>query len=270
MSSIADKRARFRALHAEGCFVIPNPWDVGSARVLQHLGFAALATTSSGFAWSTGRPDYGVARDDVLAHVGAIAAAVDVPVNADFESGFAAEPEDVAANVTLAVATGIAGLSIEDTDVRVAGRLYPKALAAERVGAARAAIDAADAAVVLVGRTEGLLADPTAVSAATSKLVALAEAGADCLYAPGVWSKDDIAAMVRAVAPKPLNVLAQNPALTLADYAALGVRRVSVGGALARVAWGAVRAAAEEMKKGSFASLSTAMPGKDLNGIFRR
>ncbi len=264
---VAEKRAIFRALHRQGCFVLPNPWDVGSARLLQHLGFAALASTSAGYAWTTGRPDYGIALPDVLQHLTLLCGAVDLPVNADFESGFAAEPEGVAANVELAIQTGVAGLSIEDRD-ETQTALYDDHLAIERIRAARAAIDRSGADVVLVGRTETLLLDPAAVTPAIDRLVALAAAGADCLYAPGARDADDIAAMVRAVAPKPLNVLVARPGPSVAELAELGVRRISVGGALARVAWDAVMDAAEGLKAGSFAGLSSRAPAIPLNDIF--
>lgn len=266
--TVAEKRASFRALHQQGCFVLPNPWDAGSARMLQHLGFVALASTSSGFAWTTGRSDYGVSRDDVLAHLTALSAAVDLPVNADFESGFAEAPEGVAVNVGLAIQTGVAGLSIEDRGLEAPFVLYDTALAVERIRAARAAIDQSGQNVILVARTEGLLRDPTAVKPAIDKLTAFADAGADCLYAPGVRDKADIAAMTRAVAPKPLNVLAMDPGWSVAELADLGVRRISVGGALARVAWAAMLAAVEQMKLGSFTGLAGGMPGKQLNDIF--
>jgi 2-methylisocitrate lyase-like PEP mutase family enzyme len=263
----AEKRASFRALHEQGCFVLPNPWDVGSARMLQHLGFAALASTSSGYAWTTGRADYAVTRDDVLRHLTSLCEAVDLPVNADFESGFASDPEGVAANVGLAIRTGVAGLSIEDRELDRPG-LYAKALAVERIRAARAAIDQSGEDVILVARTEGLLSDPAAVKPAIDKLVAFAEAGADCLYAPGVREKADIAATVRAVAPKPLNVLAMGPEPSVAELSDLGVRRISVGGALARVAWAAMLKAAEQIKAGSLDGLAGGTPGKQLNEIF--
>ncbi len=265
--SVAEKRAAFRALHQEGCFVLPNPWDVGSARLLQHLGFPALASTSSGYAWTTGRPDYGVTRDDVLAHLSSLCAAVDLPVNADFESGFASDPEGIATNVGLAIETGVAGLSIEDRDIDVPSDLYETALAVERIRAARAAIDRSGEDVILVARTEGLLGSQS-LSEAIDRLVAFAEAGADCLYAPGVREKDDIRAMVKAVAPKPLNVLVLGGGLNVAELGELGVRRISIGGSLARVAWGAVLAAAERMKAGSFDGLAGAAPGRKLNDIF--
>jgi 2-methylisocitrate lyase-like PEP mutase family enzyme len=265
----AEKRAAFRSLHESGCFVLPNPWDIGSARMLQHLGFQALASTSSGYAWSTGCADYAVTRDDVLQHLTALSASVDLPINADFESGFATEPEPLAANVSLAIQTGIAGLSIEDRDLRKPTQLYDAALALERIRAARAAVDAAGGDVLLVARTEGLLIDRGAVKPAIERLVTFAEAGADCLFAPGVTRPEDIAAMVRAVAPKPLNVLVLDSTQTLAQLAALGVRRLSVGGALARSAWAGMLTAAQQLKAGSFASLSTATPGRELNEIFR-
>jgi 2-methylisocitrate lyase-like PEP mutase family enzyme len=267
MVEVADKRAQFRGLHREGCFVLPNPWDRGSARLLQHMGFKALASTSSGFAWTTGRPDYAVARDDVLSHLSLLCAATDLPVNADFEGGFADAPEEVAANVVLAIQTGIAGLSIEDRKLDGSG-LYESAFAVERIKAARAAIDVSGQDVILVARTEGLLSDAAALTAATDRLVAFAQAGADCLYAPGVQGRENIAAMVRAVAPKPLNVLMTGPSLSVAELADLGVRRISIGGALARVAWGAMLRAAEEIKDGSFAGLANATSGKGLNEIF--
>jgi 2-methylisocitrate lyase-like PEP mutase family enzyme len=240
---------------------------VGSARLLQHLGFSALASTSSGHAWTRGRPDYAVLRDVVLGHLGELCASVDLPINADFESGFAVEPEAVATNVGLAVQTGVAGLSIEDS--RPGGKgLHELRFSVERIRAARTAIDQSGEDVILVARTEGLLAEPDALRPAVERLVAFAEAGADCLYAPGVKNREDIAAMVRAVAPRPLNVLMSGPGLSLAQLADLGVRRVSVGGALARVAWGAVLSAAEQMRTGSFDGLSGALSGKRLNDIF--
>lgn len=267
MTSTTEKRARFRALHDSGCFVLPNPWDVGSARLLQHLGFAALASTSSGHAWTMGRPDYAPTRDDTLAHLTQLCAATDLPVNADFESGFADAPDGVAANVTRAIATGVAGLSIEDTRIEGNG-LHDKTFAVERVKAARAAIDASGQDVLLVARAEILLHDNTRVSEAIDKLVAFAEVGADCLYAPGLMKRDDILAAVKAVAPKPVNILMWGGGHTVQDLADMGVRRISIGGALARVAWGAMLKVAEEIKSGSFDGLATGAPGKTLNGIF--
>ncbi len=270
MRSVAERRTVFRRLHESGCFVLPNPWDVGSARLLQHIGFQAIASTSSGHAWSMGRPDYAVSRSDVLQHLRSLCNAVDLPVNADFESGFGADTRGVAESVELAIDTGVAGLSIEDRDINADEKLYDLQNAVERVRAARIAIDRTGHDVILVARTEGLLIDPRAVTPAIDRLVAFAEAGADCLYAPGVIDKEDIAAMVRAVAPKPLNVLVMRPGLDVAELAELGVRRISVGGGLARVALGAMIAAAEQIKSGSFDGLAAGgIQGKVLNDIFR-
>jgi 2-methylisocitrate lyase-like PEP mutase family enzyme len=269
--STAEKRAVFRALHQEGCFLLPNPWDIGSARLFQHLGFSALASTSTGYAWTMGYPDYKITRDAVLEHLTLLCKATDLPMNADFESGFAADPEGVANNVKLAIKTGIAGLSIEDREISAPFGLYDTKLSVERIQAARKAIDDSGEDVVLVGRTEGLLSDLSAINPAIEKLVALADAGADCLYAPGVGMtgrKEDIAAMVKAVAPKPLNVLAMGPGISLAELQDLGVRRVSVGGALALVGWGAVRNAALEFKAGRFEKLAEAAQSGEMNDIF--
>jgi 2-methylisocitrate lyase-like PEP mutase family enzyme len=268
--NVTRKREQFRALHQSGCFVLPNPWDVGSARMLQSLGFAAVATTSTGYAWTTGRPDYQVKREDVLQHLTSICSAIDVPVNADFESGFATEPEAVADNVSLAVGTGVAGISIEDRRVDGVAGLYDPGLALERIVAARVGINRTGEDVVLVARTERLLSSPGSVIRAIDSLVSFAGAGADCLYAPGVHKKSDIAAMVKAVAPTPVNVLVMGPGMTVAELADLGVRRVSVGGALALVAWGAMLSAAERMKAGSFDGLAQAAPGARLNEAFGR
>ena len=266
--SIAERRAEFRRLHESGCFALPNPWDLGSARMLQHMGFRAVASTSSGYAWSTGRPDHGIARGEMLGHLRSLCAAIDLPVNADYESGFAADAAGVAESVALAIDTGVAGLSIEDHDRETKGRLYDLPTAVERVRAARAAIDRSGHDVILVARTEGLLADSKALKPAIDKLVAFADAGADCLYAPGVKGKDDIATIVRAVAPKPVNVLALRPWLTLAEYTDLGVRRISVGGGLARVAWRAMIDVAERIKAGSFDGLDSGIAGNAINDIF--
>jgi 2-methylisocitrate lyase-like PEP mutase family enzyme len=266
MSDPASKRAAFRALHRTGCFVLPNPWDAGSARLLQYMGFAALASTSSGHAWTTGHPDYGVTLEGVLAHLTGLCDAVDLPINADFEGGFAVEPEGVAANVLKAIGTGVAGLSIEDN--KAGGGLYDLPTAVARIRAARAAIDASGHDVILVARTEGMLSDSSTFSSSLDKLVAFADAGADCLYAPGVWGKENITTMVRAVAPRPLNVLLWGPGVSVAELADMGVRRISIGGALARVAWGAVLSAAEQMKNGSFAGLENGASGRTLNGVF--
>lgn len=262
------KRAVFRALHEQGCFVLPNPWDVGSARMLQNMGFAALASSSSGYAWTTGRADYAVTLTDVLEHLTMLCMAVDLPVNADFESGFAPDAQGVYDNVTRAIQTGVAGVSIEDRVFDTASGLYDTATAVQRVQAARRAIDASGEDVILVARTEILLCDPGDITIAIDKLCAFAEAGADCLYAPGVREHRDIAAMVRAVAPKPVNVLVSSPGLSVSELTDLGVRRISVGGALARVGWGAVMSAAEQIKTGSFDGLGSAASGRRLNDIF--
>lgn len=268
--SVSDKRAAFRRLHDNGCFVIPNPWDVGSARALQQLGFKALASTSAGYAWSTGRADNKVTCDDVIDHLTGLCAAVDLPVNADFEGGFADEPEGVAANVTRAIATGVAGLSIEDSTGDKARPLYDRALAVERIKAARAAIDASGADVMLVGRCESFFVGQSDLDVVLDRLTAYAEAGADCLYAPGIRTPEQIAAVVKAVAPKPVNLLIGWPGgLSVADAAALGVRRISVGGALARTAWGAfLRAARDILDNGSFEQFAQGHPGADLNRMF--
>ncbi len=267
MVTTAEKRARFRALHQKGCFVLPNPWDAGSARLLQHLGFEALASTSAGHAWSIGKPDYATSRDEVLAHLTQLCASTDLPVNADFASGFADDPEEMAANISRAIATGIAGLSIEDTKISGPG-LHDKASAVSRIKAARGAIDASGEDVLLVGRAEILLHDRARVSEAIDKLVAFADAGADCLYAPGLNKRDDIRALVNAVSPKPVNILMWGPGLTVAELADLGVRRISIGGSLASIGWGAVMRAAEEIRAGRFDALAVGGPSQSLNDIF--
>jgi 2-methylisocitrate lyase-like PEP mutase family enzyme len=262
----ATRVTAFRALHASGCFVMPNPWDAGSARVLAQLGFPALATTSAGMAWSMGRRDNDVTLEDVLEHLAAIATAVELPVNADFESGFAVAPEGVAANVTLAVATGVAGLSIEDSTGAADEPLFPFELAVERVRAARQAIDASGTGVLLTGRSEGFIAGRPDLAETVRRLEAYAEAGAECLYAPGIRTPEEIATVVRAVAPRPVNVLAYTDFATVAELAALGVRRISVGGALARAAWGGfMRAAREIAEQGTFTGLTTGTPSAELN-----
>jgi 2-methylisocitrate lyase-like PEP mutase family enzyme len=259
----------FRRLHREGCFVIPNPWDVGSARVLVQLGFPALATTSSGFAWSLGRPDNHVRLEEALAHFYAIAEAVEVPVNADFEGGFAVEPVHVVANVRRATETGIAGLSIEDSSRDPSEPLFPFSLSVERVQAAREAIDSSGTKVLLTGRSEGFIAGRPDLGETTRRLRAYADAGADCLYAPGIKSQDEIRAVVEAVAPKPVNVLAYGDFTTVAELAELGVRRISVGGALARAAWtGFLEAASEIAEHGTFKNLGRAVTASSLNGKF--
>ena len=266
---------RFHELHESGCFVLPNPWDVGTAIYLQHLGFKALATTSAGVAFSRGRSDATPALplDVMLAHFRDLAEATTLPLNADFQAGYADEPEGIAENVTRCIATGVAGLSIEDNTGRSDSALYELQLAVERIRAARAAIDQSGIPVVLTGRCEAWLVDEAEpFRTAVDRLVAYAEAGADCLYAPGVQNPDEIAAIVKAVAPKPVNVLAfAGPgALSVARLAELGVRRVSVGAAMARVAWGAfIRSAESIATTGTFDSFSDAVPFGELNNLFR-
>ncbi len=270
MRDASRQRASFRALHESGCFVIPNPWDVGTVRALQGLGFKALATTSAGASFSRGRPDSpeGLTLDDVLAHVGQLVAAAEVPVNADFQSAYAPDADGVAANVRRCVDTGVAGLSIED----VAGDgLLERGEAVERVRAARAAIDGSGADVLLTARAECfLVGHPDPLRESIGRLQAYAEAGADVLFAPGVRAPDDIRAIVEAVAPRPVNVLmSANTGLRVADLAELGVRRISVGSALARVAWAAFLHAARELAQdGSFAGLDGAASFADLNAMF--
>ena len=259
----------FHQLHQSGCFVIPNPWDVGSARLLAALGFPALATTSSGFAWSRGRADNHVSLEQTLAHLRSIAAAVDVPVNADFEGGFATMPADVAANVALATTTGVAGLSIEDSTGNMSNPLFDFTLAVERIQAARRAIDESGTGILLTGRSEGFIVGRPDLAETIRRLTAYAAAGADCLYAPGIRTRADIAAVVSAVAPKPLDVLVGSDFTTVADLAAMGVRRISVGGALARVAWaGFLQAAREIAEQGTFSNLARAVPFADINRSF--
>jgi len=248
---------------------MPNPWDVGSARLLARLGFKALATTSSGFAWSRGRPDNHVPFQEVLGHLRSIAQGVDVPVNADLEGGFATLPAEVGANVVAATATGIAGLSIEDSTGDAASPLFDFDLAVERIQAARRAIDLSGSGVLLTARSEGFIVGRSDLPETIRRLTAYAEAGADCLYAPGIRSPADIAAVVKAVAPKPLNVLVGTDYITVADLAALGVRRISVGGALARTAWTGFLAAAREIaERGTFTRLGDAVPYDRIDGLF--
>ncbi|MDE2380295.1 isocitrate lyase/phosphoenolpyruvate mutase family protein [Bradyrhizobium sp.] len=263
----ADKRAAFRKMHESGCFILPNPFDVGSAKALQHLGFKALASSSAGFAWTIGRADSRVTVDDVCQHLAALCRAVDLPVNADFEGGFAVQPEGVAANVARAVQTGVAGLSIEDSTGDKDKPLYDRALAVERIKAARTAIG--DSGTLLVGRCEAYLWGVADLKLVIDRLTAYAEAGADCLYAPGLKTREDIAAVVKAVAPRPFNLLIGASGLSLAEAADLGVRRISVGGSLARSAWaGFMRAAKEMAEKGTFAELASGYPGAELNKMF--
>jgi 2-methylisocitrate lyase-like PEP mutase family enzyme len=266
MTSQAEKVELFHRLHAGGCFVIPNPWDTGTAVALEQMGFEALATTSSGHAWSLGRPDNGVRRDEVLKHLREIAGAVGVPVNADFEHGFARDPEGVAVNVQLAAATGIAGLSIEDSTGDPGDPLYAFDLAVERVRAARRAIDESGTGVLLTGRSEGFVVGRPDLDETIRRLQAYAEAGADCLYAPRIETTEQISAVVAAVAPKPVNLLANAPFVTVAEAADLGVRRISVGGTLARTAWASFLAAADEIANEGTFSRFTELPNVD--GIF--
>ena len=267
--TIADKRRAFHALHESGCFVIPNPWDVGSARYLQSLGFKALATTSSGFAWSQGRPDGGVPRDAVLAHLRELVEATDLPINADFENGFAADSAGVAESVRLAVAAGVAGLSIEDSTGDAAHPLFDVDTAVDRLRAARRAIDAAGGDTLLVGRADCFLVGRPDIDETIARLKAYADAGADCLYAPGLRSTEQIAAVVAAVAPKPVNLLVGSDFTTVAELAEAGVRRISVWGALARVAWGGFLEAAKEIAgQGTFQGLTRAVSWAEIEGAF--
>lgn len=264
-----DERVEeFRRLHSSGCFVMANPWDLGSALALEQLGFKALATTSAGFAWTLGRPDTHATRDQVLEHLRLVSGAVSVPVNADFEGGYAVAPEDVAANVTLAAATGIAGLSIEDASGDPAEPLHELGLAVERIAAARAAIDESGTGVVLTGRSEGFVCGRPDIDETVRRLTAYADAGADCLYAPRIDDLAHVSAIVEAVAPKPVNLLVNAPFTTVAEAAELGVRRISVGGTLARTAWGGFLAAAQEIaEQGTF----TAFEGlPNVDGLLGR
>ena len=269
-SVVAARRQAFRSLHGSGCFVIPNPWDVGSARFLEGLGFKALATTSSGFAWSVGRADGALGRDAVLDHLRRLVAATGLPVNADFESGFATDPSGVAENVRLAIETGIAGLSIEDATGDPDRPLRDLDVAVARLRAARLAIDRSGTDTLLVGRAENFLLGRPDLDDTIARLKAYAAAGADCLYAPGIRTREQVAAVVAAVAPKPVNLLIGSVSdLSVADVAALGVRRISVGGGLARAAWGGfMRAARSIAEHGSFDGFADAAGGAELNGLF--
>jgi len=267
------RRSAFRKLHESGCFVIPNPWDAGSARYLQHLGFKALATTSGGFAFSLGLPDAAVPRDAMLRNIADIVAAVDVPVNADFESGYAPDPEGVAANVRLCVDTGVAGLSIEDSTGDSANPLFDLPLAVDRIRAARAAIDASATGVLLTARAECYLVNyPDPFRESLRRLHAYAEAGADVLYAPGLHQPADIKTFIAELNPKPVNIImSRNTGLTVTALADLGVRRISVGSSLSRAAWTGFMHAAETIaKEGSFSGFDGLVPYADLNNLFRR
>jgi 2-methylisocitrate lyase-like PEP mutase family enzyme len=268
MASVEEKRRTFRKSHESGCFAIPNPWDIGSARYLQHLGFKAIATTSAGFAFSRGLADGAVGRDEMLAHIRELVEATDLPVNADFENGYADDPDDIAESVRLCVATGVAGLSIEDATDRKESRIYDVDLAVERIRAAKEAIG--NSGALLVGRAEGFLVGREDLNQVLRRLVAYSEAGADCLYAPGFKEREHIKAIVDAVAPKPVNILIGGAiGLTMQDAESLGARRVSVGGAFARAAWGGfIRAAKELREKGSFNELANAAPHAELQEFF--
>ncbi len=260
----------FRRLHESGCFVMPNPWDVGSARMLASLGFPALATTSSGFAWSHGHRDGRMPLDQTLAHFRAIAESVDVPVNADFEGGHAVQPDDVHRNVLAAAVSGVAGLSIEDSTGDAAHPLFDFDLSVARMRAARRALDDSGRSVLLTGRSEGFIVGRPDLAETIRRLVAYAEAGAECLYAPGLRDAADIAAVVKAVAPRPVNVLVHGDFTTVHALAELGVRRISVGGALARAAWtGLANAAMDIVRDGTFTALGRTIAGSEIERTFR-
>ena len=268
--SVAEKRAAFRALHASGCFLLPNPWDPGSARYLEGVGFKALATTSSGFAWSRAHADNSLPREAILAHLREMVAATDLPINADFENGFGADAVGVAQSVGLAIDTGVAGLSIEDSTGDPAAPLFPLEVAVERVKAARRAIDERGGDTLLVARAENFFTGEPDFDDALARIKAYSAAGADCLYMPGIHTREQIVAVVAAVAPKPVNVLIGSASeFTLQDLAAMGVRRVSVGGALARSAWGGFMRAVETLVQGRFDGFVNAAPGNQLNDLFR-
>jgi len=264
------KRAdAFRKLHQSGCFVMPNPWDAGSAWMLARLGFPAVATTSAGFAWSMGRPDNGVSVDEALQHMRAIAQAVDVPVNADFEGAFAVEPDAVAKNVALAAATGVAGLSVEDSTGNAESPLFDFELSVARIAAARRAIDRTGTGVLLTGRSEGFVVGRPDLEETIRRLKAYGEAGAECLYAPRINDLSALARIVDAVAPRPVNALVGSDFATVAQVAETGARRISVGGTLARAAWaGFLEAANEIAERGTFTAFARAVPFADLDGAF--
>ena len=269
--TIRDKREKFRKLHESGCFVIPNAWDIGSARYLQSLGFHAIASTSAGFAFAQGLPDNAVSRDTVLGHLRELVESTDLPVNADFENGFAQDPDELAENVRLCVETGVAGLSIEDSTGDKASPLYEMGHSVARIKAARRAIDQSGSNTILVGRAECFLVGRPDIDEVIRRLKAYADAGADCLYAPDLRTRHQISTIVKAVTTKPINILISSAGgMSIADAAALGVRRVSVGGALARVAWGAFRRAAKELaEKGTFGGFIDPAPYAELNAFFR-
>jgi len=268
MKSIEEKRAEFRRLHESGCFAIPNPWDIGTAKYLQHLGFKAIATTSAGFAFSRGLADGSVKRDDMLAHIRELVEATDIPVNADFENGYADDPNWCAENARLCAETGVAGLSIEDAADRQESPIYDVKLAVERIHAVREALHGTG--VLLIGRAEGFLVGREKIDQVIKRLVAYSEAGADCLYAPGFKDRDSNKAIVDAVAPKPVNVLIGGPGgLTMRDAEEIRARRVSVGGAFARAGWGGfIRSAKELIEQGTFNELNNAAPYNELQNLF--
>ncbi len=269
MSSTSAKRSAFRQLHESGCFILPNPWDVGSALFLQSLGFKALATSSAGFAWSRGRADGALSREQVLAHLKELVRSTSLPVNADFENGFGQDAQAVTESVQLAVETGVAGLSIEDSSGNPANPIFDLDTAVQRLRAARAAIDHAGGDTLLVGRAENFISGRPDLPDTIARLKAYAEAGADCLYAPGLRTRDEISAVVAAVAPKPVNVLVGWASdFTLNALAELGVRRISVGGALARSAWGGLLRAAKSLAEGRFDEFAAAASGQELNALF--
>src|SRR5947209_16437632 len=269
MKSVEEKRAEFRTLHERGCFALPNPWDVGSAKYLQHLGFKAIATTSAGFAFTRGLSDGAVTRDDMLAHIKELVEATDIPVNADFENGYADEPNWWAENARLCAETGVAGLSIEDAADRKESPLYDVELAVERIHAVREALHGTNC--LLVGRAEGFLVGREKLDQVIKRLVKYSEAGADCLYAPGFKDRDSNKAIIEAVAPKPVNVLIGGPGgLTMRDAEELGARRVSVGGAFARAGWGGFNRSAKELiERGTFDELKNAASYDELQKLFR-
>jgi 2-methylisocitrate lyase-like PEP mutase family enzyme len=267
--SVAQKRKEFFKLHESGCFVLPNPFDVGGARLLASLGYKALASTSAGFAWTMGRSDYGLKLDELLQHLTELSEATDLPVNADFESAFADDPAGVAENVRKAAATGIAGLSVENRTSDPRKPLYEFQLSVERIRAARAALDDDESGVLLVARCEGFLTGEADLDMTIRRLTAFAEAGADCLYAPGIRTREQISAVVKAVAPKPVNVLVMSPDFRVAELAELGVRRVSLGGQLAAAAWGGfMRAAKEIAEQGTFTELKNSFSGREITKAF--
>ena len=270
MATIEQKRAEFRKLHESGCFALPNPWDIGTAKYLQHLGFKAIATTSAGFAFSRGLSDGSVSRDEMISHICELVEATDIPVNADFENGYADEPNWCAENARLCAETGVAGLSLEDAADRKESPIYDVDLAVERIHAVREALHSTG--VLLVGRAEGFLVGREKLDQVIKRLVKYSEAGADCLYAPGFKDRDSNKAIVEAVAPKPVNILIGGPGgLTMRDAAELGARRVSVGGAFARAAWGGfIRSAKELLEQGTFDELKHAASYDELQKLFQR